>query len=174
MAIGSGANIPAHTMDDLEEARQNYIRGKGRPTLYNPSLAAEICSRIEAGETLTAICKDSHVPAVQTIHDWKGSIPQFGEALARARQASAGVMVDSGLDMLDALADQPEASMVTVRMTEMRHKARFELAKAYDRDQFGDSRRIDQKIQVEHTLGGVVSQIIGESATVLIEGDLLD
>ncbi len=55
----------------------------GRPTIYNPTLAEDICNRIANGESLRAICNGpvrfdpmvdednhSHMPAVSTVLKW--------------------------------------------------------------------------------------------------------
>jgi hypothetical protein len=42
----------------------------GRPTDYTDQLAALICSRIAAGESLRSVCRDDVMPARTTIHRW--------------------------------------------------------------------------------------------------------
>jgi hypothetical protein len=126
-------------------------------------LAAEICARIEEGESMASICRDPKMPAVNTVNDWKGEIAHFATALACARKASASALADVGLDLLDSLEHEPDLSMTTIRLAEMRAKYRKDLAKDYDRDTFGDKRQITADIQVEHTVGGIIEAIMGKS-----------
>ena len=178
MAITTAANLPAMTEDDLETARQEYIKTSGRPSKFTPQLAAEICARLEK-ETITAICKSEHMPVVQTVNDWKRHMPVFATAFARARMHSAHVRVDLGYDAIDSLDVQKfdadglpiKLSMTSIRLAEVKFKANMEGAKAYDRDQFGDSKRIEQRIQVEHTVGGIIERITNNISALVIECD---
>ena len=54
-------------------------------TPYSAPLAADICRRIEAGESLRAICKPIDMPGAATVHRWAGLRPDFAEAMRAAR-----------------------------------------------------------------------------------------
>lgn len=54
-------------------------------TPYSAELGAEICRRIEAGESLRAICKPRDMPGAATVHRWAGLVPEFAEAMRKAR-----------------------------------------------------------------------------------------
>lgn len=43
---------------------------RGRPSVYTPDIAAEICARLANGETLRAICRDEGMPAESTVRNW--------------------------------------------------------------------------------------------------------
>lgn len=75
----------------------------GRPTLYSLELAAEICSRLSAGEPLTKICRDTHMPAVATVYLWHVRHPEFLDMYARARLAQADTLADE----IVRIADEP-------------------------------------------------------------------
>lgn len=61
-------------------------QGRRRPvTPYSHELGAEICRRIEAGESLRAICKPRTMPGAATVHRWAGLRPDFAEAMRKAR-----------------------------------------------------------------------------------------
>jgi hypothetical protein len=65
-------------------------RPNGRPSLYSPELAAEICTRLSRGEALRKMCLDDHMPDESTVYDWlfsskTGDFPKL-YALARERQ----------------------------------------------------------------------------------------
>lgn len=68
-------------------------RRRGRPSKFTPEVAKEICDRIATGEPLAAICRDAHMPGVQTVNDWRAVNAEFSGSIAQAR-----------LDGFDALA----------------------------------------------------------------------
>lgn len=74
---------------------------RGRPSLYSEDMANEILSRIAAGETLTAICKDPHIVAIQTVFHWRATNPDFAAKYDKARECQADVFADELLDFVD-------------------------------------------------------------------------
>ena len=84
----------------------NSTRGKGRPSTYSEETSKEICMMIEAGMTLTQICKLPDMPHISTIYDWQDSHPDFSERYshARARQADtlASRVIDEAMESHDA------------------------------------------------------------------------
>lgn len=161
MAITTGANLPAVTDNDIDNAIKKYAARSGRPSKYTHAIAAEICARIVSGETLTRICEDDHIPSVVTVHDWRANIPAFAKSYAHARAMSGSALADNALDILDETGTA--TNLTVIRSAEIRAKMRFELAKCYDRDTYGDKQRIDSHIQVEHTVGGIIEAITGKS-----------
>ncbi len=77
----------------------------GRPSGYTIEIAEEICTRIAGGETLTAICGDSHLPSISTVSRWLSSdadwADTFRASYARAREAQA----EGEFDEIRELAD---------------------------------------------------------------------
>ena len=71
---------------------------RGRPSTYTPEIAAEICERLAAGESLLHICEDDHLPAESTIRSWEvqDKPPGFAAEYSRAR--------DLGMDALGEIA----------------------------------------------------------------------
>ena len=59
----------------------------GRPALYTPELAAEVCRRISEGESLRGVCRDESMPCTATVLKWARDIPEFAEQYAKAREA---------------------------------------------------------------------------------------
>jgi hypothetical protein len=47
---------------------------------------------------------------------------------------------------------------------EVRPRLRLELARAYDRDQYGDKRQVTGEITVAHTVGGIIDAVMGRTA----------
>lgn len=76
---------------------------QGRPTTYTPELAAIICGRIAAGETLVAICKGRGMPCVATVlgDAWMAN-PEFSAAYARAKKVRLDVMAEEIQQLADA------------------------------------------------------------------------
>lgn len=78
------------------------IARMGIHSSYTPELAAEICTRIETGESLRSICRDLHMPDERTVRRWyvddvEGFAPQY----ARARDIALDLMAEDVLDIAD-------------------------------------------------------------------------
>lgn len=73
----------------------------GRPSAFTQGLADTICDRLEAGETLRAICRDEGMPAPQTVLRWTKANEAFSEQYARARETGYGHMADELLEIAD-------------------------------------------------------------------------
>jgi hypothetical protein len=58
---------------------------RGRPSLYTPERAKEICVRLATGEPLTVICSDRGMPSDETVRRWQGAHPTFALDIAQAR-----------------------------------------------------------------------------------------
>jgi hypothetical protein len=62
----------------------------GRPSVYTPEIADEICERLAAGESLVAICQADHMPPESTVRGWAIDDREgFAAKYARARQSQA-------------------------------------------------------------------------------------
>lgn len=86
----------------LEEARRKKeFTGNpvGRPTVMTDTVIDEILSRIEAGETLTNICKDQHMPDLATVMLFKRKNPVFFSEYVRARENAADVKFDRIIEL---------------------------------------------------------------------------
>lgn len=81
----------------------------GRPTIYTPELADEICNRIASGRTTLSVSRDPDMPHLSTIYDWRDSNkhPSFSEMYARAREKLCQHWADEIVeDALDESRDQ--------------------------------------------------------------------
>ena len=70
----------------------------GRPSLYTPELAAEICRRLAEGESLRAICRDEGMPSAPAVLGWRDAEPAFAEQYAHARDLQADAIAEQALD----------------------------------------------------------------------------
>lgn len=68
---------------------------------YTTELADEICERIASGETLRAICRESHMPTWVTVYAWRKANPQFSERLALARELGGDAIAEETLEIAD-------------------------------------------------------------------------
>lgn len=73
----------------------------GRPSSYTEEIAEEICSRLEEGEPLRAICRDDHMPARRTVDDWRVAMPAFAARIARARSIGFDAIAEEALQIAD-------------------------------------------------------------------------
>lgn len=80
----------------------------GRPTRFDANMAAEICGRLSAGESLAAICRDPLMPVQTTVYRWIATIPEFQQLYACAREDQAETLADQIQD----LADEQPAQVV--------------------------------------------------------------
>jgi hypothetical protein len=58
----------------------------GRPSLYTPKLAKEICERLKSGAPLTRICSDAHMPDDETVRQWAKKNAALSLDIAHARE----------------------------------------------------------------------------------------
>lgn len=107
----------------LERARREAGRmGTGGMTTYCPVVANEIYTRLCAGESLSAICRDRDMPANSTVNLWRRDVPEFAEAMRMARQAQAEAFCDTGWEL--AMGATPETAYLThVRLGQLRWMA---------------------------------------------------
>jgi len=75
----------------------------GRPTMYTPELADEICNAIAySGEGIYTLCKKhDHWPDRLTLYRWADTIPEFCSKYELARQKRMDNMVQHMQDMVE-------------------------------------------------------------------------
>jgi hypothetical protein len=89
---------------------------RGRPGMYTDKLADEIIERMEAGERLTSICRDPHMPRYGTLCDWEEATievngihtlkyPKFSARFARARVRNAEYQLIEAGEFIDEAAE---------------------------------------------------------------------
>lgn len=75
----------------------------GRPSKYDPLIAAEMCERLSEGEPLRQICRDDHMPAWRTVYDWLAKDADLSAQVVRAREAGYDAMAEELLEISDTL-----------------------------------------------------------------------
>jgi len=95
-------------------------RKAGRPTRYTQSIADDICSRIAAGESLRAICRDARMPTDTVVQEWASGEPRdgrcpyedgreaFAARYARAREQGYERMAEEILEISDDIYTGPD------------------------------------------------------------------
>lgn len=89
----------------------------GRPSLYTPELANEICARIAEGESLRAVCLADDKPAASTVCLWVVDHPEFAERYARAREAQAHLIADEIVEISDDDSGDYDLTPITQDVT---------------------------------------------------------
>ena len=79
----------------------------GRPSIYTPELAAEICHKIATQpKSIKVLCKENNnFPNPDTIFTWKREKQEFSDLYARAKRDQIEVLVDEILDISDDKSD---------------------------------------------------------------------
>ena len=149
----AGAAVPA-PKKIAAGASKEKAKLFGRPSIYNPELAAQICEHIAQGKSLRTIAEMEGMPHQATIMAWlDGSHPDFSEQYARAREAQADKLAEEILAIaddgrsdtyLDAEGNEKTDSEV-IQRSKLRVEARKWLASKMAPKKYGD------KIQAEHT-----------------------
>lgn len=76
----------------------------GRPSIYSPAVADEICSRLACGESLRSICRDEdapHLPSIGTVIRWVTTNEEFREQYEEARKVQAETLADELVTIAD-------------------------------------------------------------------------
>ena len=124
----------------------------GRPSIYTPALAAEICKRLAAGESLRRICADPDgaFPDRSTVNDWIANNKEgFSDQYARARDAGLDVMADELLQISDEQAAVTRLNGETFDPDVQRDRLRVDTRKWYLSKLA--PKRYGDKIAVEHS-----------------------
>ncbi len=86
-------------------------------TTYSEDVVDEVLSRIAAGESLTGICKDKHLPTRKTFCQWLDQRPALYGRYVRARELQADSYADKIADTSKRLLDgevDPNAARVAI------------------------------------------------------------
>lgn len=74
--------------------------GDARRDGYDREQVAQICARIEAGESLRKICKEEGMPSPATLHQWRMRYPLFAEMYGAARATARRNQIQADQDAL--------------------------------------------------------------------------
>jgi hypothetical protein len=110
----------------------------GRPSVFTEQIGDEICQRLSQGQTLTSICRDEHLPPLDTIIGWvmadSGAAfdAGFQRKYARAREVQLEHMAEEVQDISDDARNDYMDRVVgkdgeTVRVLDNEHVQRSRL-----------------------------------------------
>lgn len=146
-------------------AKTATTRGRGRPSKFTDKLAAEICERLGKGEPLAAICRDAHMPKVQTVSDWRSRDEGFSVSIARARVEGFDAIAAECLRIADTPVvgvkirksndgtEETREDMLAHRKLQI--ETRLKLLAKWDAKRYGD------KIDVNAAHSGEIHIVIG-------------
>ena len=135
-------------------------RGPGRPTIYTPELATEICRRLAAGQSLRKACEDPELPAKGTVLRWltDPSIPvEFRDQYAQARAEQADLFAEEIVEIADG-EDRVDAEgrliedAVAVQRDKLRVDARKWAASKIAPKKYGHKMEISTGASLEDAL----------------------
>jgi len=72
-----------------------------RPSKYTPALVTEICERLSNAEPLAVICRDKHMPCVDTVRAWGKKRDDVSLAIAHARESGEDYLAAECLGIAD-------------------------------------------------------------------------
>lgn len=122
----------------------------GRPSSFEPNLAATICERLAMDESLASICRDEGMPSVTSVYRWRDANEQFRADYARARTDQGHTVADNVGDIRRGILDgtiDPVAGKAAADL------AKWEASRRAARD-YGDKIDVTsggEKIEVDDT-----------------------
>jgi len=119
----------------------------GRPTKYNAKLAARICERMPAGESVRKICRDAAMPSFRTVMSWAHDQTQvvYKEGFPEQYQAALRSMAQNMFDELLEIADEEKRDAQRSRL--MVDTRKWYLSKCLPKV-FGDKLNLDHSSEI--------------------------
>ena len=93
-------------------------RAIGRPSKYDPAYCQQVVEHMKAGASLTSFAASVDV-ARSTINEWMGEHPEFSEACARAKAATAAWWEEQGRIIVVKGGSSAQGSMAQFGMKNM-------------------------------------------------------
>jgi hypothetical protein len=75
------------------------LPGPGRPSSYDPEIAAEILERLSNGEFLIRICAEEGMPSISAVNRWEMKDAAFSKEVARARALGARCWMEQAMEI---------------------------------------------------------------------------
>jgi hypothetical protein len=126
----------------------------GRPSVYDPEIAAEILERLEHGESLISICNsDDRYPGESTVRNWaKDDRDGFAAKYAHARQAQALHWAEEIIDIADT-GDKEDTQRARLRVDTRKWVVSKVLPKVYgDKVTVGGDSEAPIEVVVRRTI----------------------
>jgi len=144
---------------------EEHVSKRGRPSLYSPEIAEEICERLSEGEPLAQICRDKHMPHDNTVRNWCAADQAVSVAIARAREAGFDQIALDAMQVADDCSrdykkdadgrDVPDHDHI--QRSKLRVETRLKLLAKWDPRRYGD------RVQTEHSGSIGLAEIVAAS-----------
>ena len=145
----AGQGVSAAAGQDIEglyDQPPAGLSGIGRPTVYTEAVGLHLMQQLEAGRTISAICKDdSGMPSPRTVYRWIDEDSAFRLRLARARAAGGDALVDDALTRLDGASVGKDGTIARER--EVAAHQRWMAARMAPQD-WGDKVQVQAQVAV--------------------------
>ena len=128
-----------------------------RPSEFSKEVVTLICERMQAGETLSAICKDEDLPAKNTVLRWLDRHTEFQNQYARARTALMDHYADQ---MVEIAFEGSNADHVAVARDRLKVDTLKWIMSKLGHRKYGDKLAIDASGQ-HHGITEIKRVIIG-------------
>lgn len=115
---GSAVALAKKKLRMAIQSTELKMSGKRKSTTkYTEKIGGEILARIALGETLISICKDDHMPTIQTVIQWRqfydweevfarqetrDKLEQFSNAYDRAMEIRAEIFIELQHEIIEA------------------------------------------------------------------------
>ena len=90
----------------------------GRPSTYDPAVAARICEMLSEGIPLREICRGEGMPPWRTVYSWMERDPDLAASIARARDLGYDAIAEECLLIADTPKTGKKVTMSEDGMTE--------------------------------------------------------
>ena len=132
----------------------------GRPSLYTPKLAQEICERLCTGEPLAQICRDAHMPERTAVYRWMDAQEGFAQRIAHARMLGYDAIADDALTIsntpmvgveitIDDTGATTEKRVDMLGHRKLQIETRLKLLAKWDPKRYGDLQKVEHSGTVD-------------------------
>lgn len=150
---------------------------RGRPTVYTPEIAAEICRRMAAGESVRKIGEDPDMPDESTIRGWalddrEGFFPQYTRAIQiramRWAEETVEIADDGSNDTyIDPETGEERINHEIVARSRLRVDTRKWITSKVLPKIYGDKLDVNHGVQPDNPLASLIQRIAGTGLPVV-------
>lgn len=132
----------------------------GRPSTYDPAVAAKICEQLSDGIPLREICRGEGMPPWQTVYSWMERDAALVEAIARARELGYDAIAEDCLRIADDASNDfvetehgQRLNSEHVQRSKLRIETRLKLLAKWNPKKYGERVQVagdaDSPLKVE-------------------------
>jgi hypothetical protein len=94
----------------IERERYQRLNAIKEALPYSDTLAQEICERVSAGELLTVMCREDHMPTMRRCNQWLKEFPEFQDLMEMSKHDRLTIFEEDVI----AIADDMKNDFKTV------------------------------------------------------------